>query len=266
MAGSSASKEDCTKINLLGTVPPDQILDGETVSCDENNIVTLTLRYLRKESEIASTPREVPNFGGYTEFVLDSLTAEALNDSGGHFIVTAIYKTLYQVKGTGDYDDEYGVVESMEYNYSEEPLEAHPNIKAIAKKYGGVPRPDGTYDFPATRPDTVGSDSGLTEFGGAGGDINPLYGMKTYPALQARFTKTFGTANAWGKYVENTGKIRKTIPNAVLPDKGNFKGRDWLQLPPKIEKNGKFYRVQVEYMLSAPGKKWPKDVFEEDAS
>jgi hypothetical protein len=259
---SNATIETCTKTNLLGAVPPNQILDGETVSCDENNIVTLTLRFLRKEAEIAGTPKKVPEFGGYTEFVLDSLSAEALNDSGGHFIVTAVYKTLYQVKGEGDYEGEFGVVETMDYNYSEEPLEAHPNIKALAKKYGGVPRSDGTYDFPATRPAAAEKGSGLSEFGGAGGDINPLYGMKTYPALQARFSKVFGTKDRWMKYVSDAGKIRDKIPDATLSDKGDFKGRNWLQLPPKLEKNGIFFRVQVEWLLSAPGKKWPEDVFE----
>jgi hypothetical protein len=197
--------------------------------------------------------------------VLDSLSAEALNDSAAHFIVQVTYKTLDKTQRDGDAQNEFGRVETMDYDFSEEPLEAHPNIKEIARKYGGVPKPDGTYNFPETKPDgasSSGSGGGLG-FSGAGAEINPLYGMKTYPALQARYTKTFGCEVAqWKKYVTSIGKISTKVPDSSIAG-DTFEGRNWLQLPPKAQKEGKFYRVSVEYMLSAPGKTWPKDVFED---
>lgn len=258
----------CTGTPLVGKFTDGETLDGQTITVDENNIVTLTVRYLIAETGIpGKIPKTISQFGGFSEFVLDSWSGEALNDSTKNYIITATFKTLDRTKKEGDFDGEFGVVESMDYDFSEEPLEAHPNIKIIAKKYGGVPQGDGTYNFPSTKPESV-SGSGLganSAFGGAGKDVNPLSGMKTYPALQARYNKTFGAVTGFTKYVSNIGKISKTIPNATLDSTiGNSKnGRDWLQLPPKLQKEGKFYRVSVEYLLSAPGKTWPKDVFEE---
>jgi hypothetical protein len=90
--------------------------------------------------------------------------------------------------------------------------------------------------------------------------------MKTYPALQARYNKTFGCADgAWESYVSSIGKISANIPKTKMDASlgSNKNGRNWLQLPPKIQKEGNFYRVSVDYLLSAPGKAWPKDVFED---
>jgi hypothetical protein len=258
----------CTGTPLIGKFEDGEILDGETLTVDENNIVTYTVRYLIEKTSLPNKiPKQISEVGTFSDFVLDSWSAEALNDSTKNFVVTANYKTLDQTKKDGDFDGEFGVVESMDYDFSEEPLEAHPNIKVIAKKYGGVPQGDGTYYFPSVKPADV-STSGLggsSAFGGAGADVNPLSGMKTYPALQARYNKTFGTVDKWKKYVSNIAKITATIPDSSLDAAlGSDKaGRDWLQLPPKIQKEGKFYRVSVDYLLSAPGKKWPKDVFED---
>ena len=240
------------------------ILDGQTLTSDENNIVTLTLRYLHIKANLKNVATTVSEFGGFEDFGLESFTAEALNDASDYYIVTAVYKALDQTLKDGDVADEYGRVESMDYDFSEEPLEAHPNIKEIARKYGGVPRPDGTFDFPAKKPDSASGDntSGLEAFDGAGSEVNPLYGMKTYPALQARYNKSFGTKEGWKKYVTSIAKITDDLPDSSLDQSLDKGGRNWLQLPPKIQKEGKVYRVSVDYLLSAPGKRWPQDVFE----
>jgi hypothetical protein len=263
---NSARGAQCTATTLIGNVNDYEFLDGETLTVDENNIVTLTVRFLKSEGQIINTLKKIPSWNSFGPFDLDSYSAEALNDSSKKFIVTAVYKTLDLTTREGDLNDEYGIVENMDYDYSEEPLEAHPNIVAIAKKYGGVPRPDGTYDFPAKIPQgaTTNTKASGLGFGGSGAEVNPLYGMKTYPALQARYSKSFGTKLNWAKYVGSAGKITDGIPNSRLDNSlgAEKKGRNWLQLPPKIQKEGAFYRVSVEYLLSAPGKRWPTDVFE----
>jgi hypothetical protein len=254
----------CTSTSLVGTFSDGDELDGKTLTNDENNIVTLTVRVLKTEGTIKGLDTTISAFAGFSDFKLDSYSAEALNDSSSHYIVTAIYKALDETLKDGDNTGEYGTVESMDYDFSEEPLEAHPNIKVLAKKYGGVPRTDGTYDFPATKPSTVTSTGSGLAFSNAGTDINPLYGMRTYPALQARYNKSFGTKDGWKDYVKNIAKIADNIPNSKLDSAlgADKSGRNWLQLPPKIQKEGSVYRVSVDYLLSAPGKKWPQDVFE----
>ena len=259
---------DCKAANVdLIQIGKDDFLDGEHLTIDENNIATLTVRYLHLASDILQTTKTINNHPcGIGEFQLDTLDSEALNDGSKKYITTAVYKALDETQRDprASIGDEFGVVESIDYDFSEEPLETHPNIVAIAKKYGGVPRPDGTYDFPQTTPSGVskGGGGGLA-FGGAGAEINPMSGMKTYPAVQARYTKTFGTKAKWKTYISSTGKIVNNIPDTILDVKGDQTGRNWLQLPPKVEKQGQFYRCSVEYLLSAVGKKWPKDVFEE---
>lgn len=269
MAASSGSNAtNCTKTAIIGTLIENQALDGTNLVIDENNIVTLTVRYLKEESALSSTPETFTGFGGFSPFHLDSFTCEAMNDSSQSYIVTATYKTLYTTKkaGEGGHDTEYGVVEAMDYDYSEEPLEAHPNIVVLARKYGGVPRFDGTWDFPAKKPAAVTGQAGFA-FASAGAEVNPLYGMKTYPALQARYTRTFGSDKARiDHYVRQTGQIYGNIPSTKLDLASAVRGRNWLQLPPKIEKQGQFYRCSVEFLLSAPGKKWPEDVFEKEGA
>jgi hypothetical protein len=265
---SDGTNAVCTKTPIIGTVEPAVALDGTNIVLDENNIVTLTVRYLRKETELSTTPEKFTAFGGFGPFHLDSFTCEAMNDSSSSYIVTATYKSLYTVKkaGEGGNASEYGVVESMDYDFSEEPLEAHPNIVNIARKYGGVPRFDGTWDFPAKKPAAVTGRAGFA-FESAGLEVNPLYGQKTYPALQARYTRTFGCDMARiHHWVNQTGQIYGGIPDTRLDLSTAVRGRDWLQLPPKIEKQGIFYRCSVEFLLSAPGKKWPEDVFEKEGA
>jgi hypothetical protein len=67
-------------------------------------------------------------------------------------------------------------------------------------------------------------------------------------------------------WVNQTGQIYGGIPDTRLDLSTAVRGRDWLQLPPKIEKQGIFYRCSVEFLLSAPGKKWPEDVFEKEGA
>ena len=258
---------DCKAENIdLIQLDKDDFLDGEHLSIDENNIATLTVRYLHVAGDILGTTNTISNHPcNIKDFQIESMDCEALNDGSKKYITTAVYKALdiTQRDPNLNVGDEFGIVESIDYDFSEEPLETHPNIVAIAKKFGGVPRPDGTYDFPQAIPKGVSTDrSGGLAFGGAGSEVNPMFGMKTYPAVQARYTKTFGTKRKWKNYIEDTGKIVSNIPDTNLDVLSQLKGRNWLQLPPKIQKEGQFYRCSVEYLLSAVGKKWPEAVFE----
>lgn len=239
--------------------PNDLVLDGETGSRDENKISTVNAVFS------AASFKDVLSVGGdkYHGLVESGRSWTALNDNTGGFTVVVTYKGyLSPDGGEGGEPTEVETEQwSADFDYSEEPIEAHPKFERIKKVYNGVKRPDGTYQFSEVMP----KDSSSKGLGGktlSGGEKNPMFGVSTYALLQARVSRTFSTKRLRASLVAAAGSIKKTLPNAPEQFEELTPGdRNWMCMPPKITQNGDVFRVEESWLLSPPGG-WPPEVYE----
>lgn len=231
-----------------------QILDGAKGGVGEDGIATFTVRYL------ATTSKSLLTVGAFVFLGLSpvSRTWEALNDGTSGYVVTVIYKGhLDGQEPDADKDGVYSEKWSMDFDYSEEPLEAHPRIQEIVKKYGGIKiaAPNKGFDFPLALPKGAKRGS-LSSAKGASGeeDKSPVYGMTTYPLLQAVVTRSFSCEKLPTEIIRNAGKSTRRIPGAPKDfDELTPSDRDWMQMAPKISQEGKVWRVDQSWKLSPPG-------------
>jgi hypothetical protein len=187
----------------------------------------------------------------------------ALNDGTGSYTVTVTYKGYLAGSGGGpggEPTEEETQQFSCDFDYSEEPIEAHPKFERIKKVYAAYKRADDTYAFEELLPKGTTS-KGLGGKKLVGGEKNPLYGTSTYALLQARVTRTFSTKRLKATLLSSAGEVVKVIPNAPEQfDELTPKDRDWMIMPPKISQQGDVFRCEQSYLLSPPGG-WPPEVY-----
>lgn len=223
-------------------------MEGATGGRDDNKISTFSVPYFVTSSE------EIPRVGSgnYLGLKETGRTWEAWNDGTDGWKVTVQYK--------GHMDGDESAVDPREteqwdidFDFSEEPLESHPDLRLIIDTYGGYIE-DNEVKFPQRMPAGTKSKSGLGGKSLSAGDRNPMYGTTTYPVMTARVSRSWSAATIPANAVNNIGKIYKIIPG--IPDTiGNvdFGDRDWLTMPPKISQNGSVWRITNEWLLSPAG-------------
>ncbi len=232
------------------------ILDGAKGGVGEDGVATFTVRYM------ATTSKSLLAVGAFTFLGLSpaSRTWEALNDGTSGFIVTVTYKGhLDGQEPDANSDDVFSEKWGMDFDYSEEPLETHPRIQEIVKKYGGlkIAAPNKGYDFPLAMPAGTKRTASLSARTlNSSGEVekNPVYGMTTYPLLQAVVTRSFSCKKLPAEIVRNAGKSTVKIPGAPSDfDDLTPSDRNWMQMAPKITPEGAIWRVDQSWKLSPPG-------------
>jgi len=169
------------------------------------------------------------------------------HDDGEHFIVTCTYQGA-DVTGDGDgggasYADRTTVYD-MSATWEEEPIESHPKIQELLKKYSGrVVNGEVIWDkeLPAD------TDGGM---GGGGDDSppdkNPMYGVVRWKRLGVTWSATRILNSIPSGILSSVGKKESSVPGGPpnVPT-----GSTWMKLPPKANKRGNVWSVTEEWML-----------------
>ena len=191
------------------------------------------------------------------------------NNGNGSYTVTISYEGYPDGKEPKKPEDTE--TWGCDYDWSEEPIEAHWNIIAIQKFFGGVVDDDMKIIFPKTMPEGTGVWAGLglggVEGGAFGnlkaGDKNPMFGQSTYISLKVKITRKYSIKEIPQSVGDNIGNIVKKIPGApeqISRVVWNHE-RNWMVMPPKITQKGNAWEITQEYHLSPP-KGWPEEVYE----
>lgn len=145
--------------------------------------------------------------------------------------------------------------------YSEEPIETHPYIDILIKKYGGklVATNDGEKRlvFSETVGESVGAGAGAGGMASAesgSDDRNPNFGIRSYPSYESVWTHTYLIRRLPNDFLERIGTVVKNPPGKPPTPKN----RDWIIMVPSVEifPNETGYRITDHYKLSKPGG-WP---------
>jgi hypothetical protein len=238
-------------------MPNNTILEGASGGRDENMISSFSVSYHAKSIGEVTTVGE-SRFQGLVE---QGRTWQALNDGTDGWIVTVNYKGYTEDKEPDPADTEQW---NLGFDFSEEPIESHPNLKAIKDTYGGYyEEPGGPLKFPEFMPKESKGKGGL---GGKSkakpGEKNPMFGNTTYAVMTARVTRTWSSKQIPKNAINDIGKVYSSIPGA--PDSiadVDFGSRTWMSMPPKISQNGDVWRIENEWLLSPPSG-WVEEVYE----
>ncbi len=234
-------------------------LEGAAGSRDENKITTFTVPYyVESFAEVTTVGKVVHNGLGES-----TRSWQAWNAGEDGWVVTVVYKGHLQ--GDVDADADYPEKTeqwSMDFDFSEEPLQSHPDIEEIKTDYGGYTL-DNELRFPEFMPSNNKAGGGLSKKMRFAGDPNPLFGTTTYAVMTARVTRSWSARKIPKNAVNDIGKTYKNIPDA--PDdieQVEFGDRNWLAMPPKISQNGNVWRIENEWLLSPEGG-WIEEIYKE---
>jgi len=222
---------------------PFQML-GLGASRDARRLVSLSVPWNCK------TLAETMSVGGGAPFGLPETGRQVSQLEDASFQVTITYE------GT---EDEPGEEEGHEFDSSfrEEPIESHPKIAQIKRRFGGVLGDDGRIIFPERMPAATGESAGLGGGEASGGDKNPMFGQTTYLALNAVFRRTYLRRRVPKDLLDSVGTTRERLPGGLPTPKG----RNWLVMPPKVARRGNVFEIAEEWMLSKPGERWPAAIY-----
>ncbi len=170
----------------------------------------------------------------------------------GQFKVTVIYEGLVE-----EPDESHETFEWLP-SRSAEPIEAHPWINQLKKRYQGTPDSSGRVKFPPFLGDQGDGKDGLAGADGSAENRrrNPMFGWESYIkkglTLRHRFSRrTFPYA-----LVEQDGTVVPSVPGGYRTPNG----RDWLLWVGNIPQRGAAdtlgFDVTVDYVLSDRGG-WP---------
>lgn len=202
-------------------------------------------------------------FMGMPEIGRD-IQAQNMGSDGAPFVVTVQYQGYSNEDGGSPETEKDTENWSCDFDFSEEPLQSHPNWENIKKTYGGVVDDQGDVTFPPKLPN--GSSAAKSGLGAANiitsSDRNPLYGQKTYLKLRARVSRSWSSRTLPKELLLNVGRIVNEIPDAPTAlTELDIGGRDWLSTPPKIKQNGDVWGLTQEWLLSDFGG-WPEEVYD----
>lgn len=133
---------------------------------------------------------------------------------------------------------------SLRGSFEEEPIEAHPDIQEIKKKYGGYVK-EGRIIFPETYAPTEDG-NGLPGVVGKDVKKNPLFGVEKYKKLGVVWQRTYAAPGIPGGILDRVGKIVDSPPGAPPELRGRTK---WLVLAPNTNQRGNVIEITEEYQL-----------------
>lgn len=225
---------------------------GSSGGTDENLVSTAEIPYYVDNIDAVWTVGDFPVYGL-------SPTGRSWNQiENGKYKVTVTYQGYVD----GEEPDELEETEkwSLDFDFSEEPIESHVNLAEIKKVYGGQMVEDKLV-FKEILPKGSSARTGLTSRYRKATEKNPMHGVSTYILLKARITRTFSWTTVPSDTGIQIGRVYQTIPG--LPDDladVRWGERDWMLMPPKITPKGDIWAVTQDYLLSPPGG-WPYGVY-----
>lgn len=179
----------------------------------------------------------------YNNLDLVARSAQA-HDDGEHFIVTNTYAGAELPQGgQGSTYDDRSTVYDMQATWEEEPIETHPNISDLLKKYAGR-IVNGEVIFDKEIPAAAQGGSGLGS-GQSAPTKNPMYGVVRWKKLGVTWSATRILGTLPSGILANVGKRTNPPgnPPALPPD------TSWMQLPPRASKRGSVWQVTEEWMM-----------------
>jgi len=188
----------------------------------------------------------------------------------------AIYTYTYEGTDVSyQFDDARDATFELDVTMSEDPIQTHPNFPALKKKYGWnaekrqflevmpkADKPGGAFDSPLT----IGG--GLTGTLGNSkkkSTRSPLYGVTSYLAIGAVFTKTYARRAVPGNVLQGIGAIVGSPPGISAFEIPFPTGkRNWLKIAPRMRRRGNTIQISESWMLSGPNG-WIRDIYSEAA-
>ena len=222
---------------------PFQML-GMTASRDERRLLSVSVPWNCK------TLAETMTVGGASPFGLPETGRQVSQLEDASFQVTITYQGT---EGEPPAEETY----EFDSSFREEPIESHPQIARIRKRYGGVTNDDGRITFPEKLPSAGSDGSGLSGSESTSTEKNPMFGQTTYLVLHAVFRRTYLKRRVPVNLLDEVGTTREKLPGGLPTPKG----RNWLIMPPKVSKRGNVFEISEEWMLSKPGEKWPPAIY-----
>jgi thiol-disulfide isomerase/thioredoxin len=165
------------------------------------------------------------------------------HDDGEHFIVTNTYAGAEIPSGGGAQYDDRTTVYDMQATWEEEPIETHPKISELLKKFAGR-IVNGEVIFDKEIPAAAQGGGGLGQ-SKAAPTKNPMYGVVRWKKLGVTWSATRIMGTLPGGLLSNVGK--RTTPPGTPPSLPTDTA--WMQLPPRASKRGSVWQVTEEWMM-----------------
>lgn len=213
---------------------------GMAAQQDKYGVWTVQIPYVVKGRDSAWDAGQT-TYGRNLDLVARSISP---HEDGEHYIVTCTYQGKETQGGEGggaSYEDR-STVYDMQATWEEEPIETHPKISDLLKKYAGrIVNGEVVWDkeIPAA------ADSGLGE-GESAPTKNPMYGVVRWKRLGVTWSATRVLGVIPAGILSGVGKTQKSVPGNPpnVPAEST-----WLKLPPKASKRGSVWQITEEWML-----------------
>lgn len=157
--------------------------------------------------------------------------------------------------GAGAADDEALATYELDMSQAQKPIEVHPQIDALKKKFGWGELDGGGYGFPKTVPKAAG---GKATVGESREGVSPLYGVSEWLDVGAVWRKSWVAADPTipVELFRNLGRI--SDPEGPVPTVGQ--GRNWLKSGVRVRGRGKAWECSLEWTLSGRGG-WEPEIY-----
>jgi hypothetical protein len=168
------------------------------------------------------------------------------------YLVTLHYEGQSQDGGAPP-DPEVNETAEGEVIYMQEPIEKHPQLQDLLKRFGGKidPQTNKVKWEPVLKPatsKTFGSNKNAS-------NANPLYGRTTFAVTGSEVLHTFVRNRLPGDIMEKINQIIPELPSSI-PSNGRPdtpKGRNWMIMAPRWISRGNVVQIFQRYRMSPPG-------------
>lgn len=225
-------------------------IHGTTGSKDERGLISVVVPY------------RANNFAEIFEYVqpptgLKEVARTFMAGPGATFRVEVTFegRKLVNSDGSATYAKPEEITYTCSSSFREEPIEAHPKIQDLIKKFNGqTDLSTGKVTFPATLEATSGENALANEEGGSKETRNPMAGVEKYMALEIVWEK---------KYISTKMPSVFGVGRVIANPPGNppqIPKRDaWLVMPAQFTKRGTVYEITEQWQLLPEGT--PKEVY-----
>jgi hypothetical protein len=227
----------------------DPELLGTSGARDDRGLVSVTVPYFAETLEEALTVGASP----LANLQEQSRTFRA--GPSGHFEVEVTFEGDDGSAGN-DTAKESSTVYSAQGSFREEPIESHPKIEELIKKYNGQRGEGGKITFDATLSGSGGTNALAGEAGVAAEKPNPMAGVEKYMALEIVWSRSYIQKSKPTNIFKNVGRVISAPPGGAPKLPGR---KSWLVMPPKMTKRGKVWEVEEQWTLLPEGS--PEDVY-----
>ncbi len=156
------------------------------------------------------------------------------------------------VDGGAPPDPEVNETAEGEVIFVQEPIETHPHLQDLLKRFGGSITPEGKVKW---QPTVKASQTQTFRTGKAAPNTNPMYGRSTYAVAGCEVLHTYVRSRLPADVMEKLNQIIPDLPSSI-PSNGRPstpKGRNWMIMAPRWISRGNVVQIFQRYRLSPPG-------------